>query len=87
MLPNLTRNNSPNKGRPVAVRPDGTTPVLQLTPTPPVAGPIHAFSLLVRALHERDQAAADEARRELRRRGYNVVPIGTPKKGGRACLR
>ena len=31
------------------------------------------------------QAAADEARRELKRRGYDVRPLGTPPKQGRAA--
>jgi len=49
--------------------------------------PVTWFARLVNALRERDQADVDEARRELRRLGFNVIPIGTPKKGGRACHR
>jgi hypothetical protein len=46
------------------------------------AGPIHAFTRLVNGLAERDQPAVDKARRELRRRGYDVRMLGTPPRGG-----
>ena len=61
--------------------------VLEFTSVVParLVGPIHAFTRLVDALRERNQAEADEARKELRRRGFNVVPLGSPpKRGGRA---
>lgn len=89
MLSHHTRSNSPSKGSPIGVRLDPPTDdgpaVLKLTPSAPTVGPIYAFTRLVDALHERDQAAADEARRELRRRGFNVIPIGGIPKKGRAA--
>ncbi len=86
VLSHRTRHNPPVKVGPPPVRPPDALPFDEPDDS---AGPIHAFTRLVDALHERDQAGADEARRELRRRGFNVIPIGTPKtkKGGRACPR
>ena len=47
---------------------------------PPI--PVTWFARLVNGLAERDQPAVDEARRELRSRGFDVRPIGTPKRKG-----
>ena len=47
------------------------------------SGPIHAMALLVDALAERDSQRVTEARRELRRRGFDVRPLGTPPRGTR----
>jgi hypothetical protein len=42
------------------------------------------MSMLVDALAERDFRRADEARRELRRRGFEVKPLGSsPRKAVR----
>lgn len=49
---------------------------------PAAAGPVHAFSQLVVALADRDQGRVTEARKELRRRGFDVRPLNTPPKGG-----
>jgi hypothetical protein len=44
------------------------------------SGPVHAMALLVDALAERDFRRADNARKELRRRGFEVKPLNTPRK-------
>ena len=44
--------------------------------------PVTWFARLVNAIRERDQADVDEARKELRRLGYDVVPIVAKTKGG-----
>ena len=50
---------------------------------PALVGPCHAFFRMVNALAERDFAEATRARKELRRLGYSVIPLGTPPKAVR----
>jgi hypothetical protein len=68
-------------GAPKKVHTEVTPAVLPLGPQPI---PVTWFARLVNALHDRDQAGAKHARRELRSRGYDVRPIGTSKRGGPA---
>jgi hypothetical protein len=65
-----------------SVRTSGGRDTLHIGDREP-AGPVSEFAKLDRALRDRDYQLATKARRQLRTFGYSVVPLNSPRKGGR----
>jgi hypothetical protein len=83
VLPNIPdRPDRLKPGRADCVRTSGSPDTLPLGGPEPT-GPVHAFALLHDALMDRDYPRATRARRDLRGFGYSVVPLNTPRRGGR----